>query len=67
MIPLLLWPKQHPAAEGKSQSAHTAAEAEVSMHMSQKSFPPVPSKSESDPVAYGTYQRDGKCESHNSF
>lgn len=35
MIPLFLWPKQHPVAEGKSQTAHTAAEAEVPVHMSQ--------------------------------
>lgn len=67
MTPLLLWPKQHPAAEGQSQTAHTAAEAEVHMYMSQKASSPALSKSERDPVAYGTYQRDGKWESHNSF
>lgn len=41
VINLLLQPKQHPAAEGKSQSAHTAAEAEVPMHVSQKASSPA--------------------------
>lgn len=59
MTPLLLWPKQHPATEGQSQTAHTAAEAEVPMYMSQKASSPMLSKSECDPVAYGTYQRVG--------
>lgn len=45
MTPLLLWPKQHPATEGQSQTAHTAAEAEVPVYMSQKASSPTLSKS----------------------
>lgn len=51
--PTFLWPEQHPVAESKSQTAHTAAEAEAPVHMAKASSP-APSKSECDPMAYGT-------------